>query len=187
MSPYFDSMRKWVQPAGPKEGRDPVRVSRAYVALRRGVLATSPAALGLAPSQRLPRVWAVLVDLEAGAEAVTVACVADGAASVYTGSGGGILGSGAAARVSAAAGRLLEVVEQVLDALPTADRIALPPAGSVAFLVLTYDGMRRLEVPAAEAQGSAAGGAGAADAAHELYAAARDVVAELHLVDAAGG
>ena len=182
MSPYFDSMRKWVQPAGPKEGADPVRVSRAYVALRRGVLAASPAALGIVPSERLPRVWAVLADLEVGAEAATVACVADGTASLYTSSAGGILGAGAEPRVASAAGQLLEVAERVLDALPVADRIALPPAGSVAFLVLTWEGMRRLEVPEAEAQGKAGMGA-----AQELYAAARDVVAELRLVDAAGG
>jgi len=180
MTSYFDGMRKWVQPAGPKEGRDPVRVSRAHVALRRGILATSPAALGIAPSERLPRVWAVLADLEAGADVMTVACVADGTASLYTGSGGGILGAGAEPRVASAAGQLLDVAERVLEALPPADRIALPATGSVAFLVLTYEGMRRLEVPEAEAQGSTG-------AAHELYVATRDVVAELRLADAAGG
>lgn len=184
MRPYFDSLRKWVQPAGPKEGRDPVRVSRAYVALRRGILATSPAALGLAPSERLPRVWAVLVDLEVDAEAVTVACVADGTASLYTGTGGAILGAGTQAAVAAAAGLLLEAAERVLDALPAADRIALPAAGSLAFLVLTYDGMRRLEVPEAEARDSAAGAAGAA---HELYVATRNVVAELRLAESPRG
>ena len=137
MTSSVDGLRRWVQPAGPKEGRDPVRVSRAYVALRRGVLAASPAALGIVPSERLPRVWAVLADLEVGAEAATVACVADGTASLYTGTGGGILGAGAQPAVRAAAGLLLEAAERALDALPAAERIALPAQGSVAFLVLT--------------------------------------------------
>ena len=180
MTSSVDGLRRWVQPAGPKEGRDPVRVSRAYVVLRRWVLAASPAALGLVPSERLPRVWAVLADLEAGTDVVTIACVANGTTSLYAGSGGAILGAGAQPAVRAAAGLLLEAAERVLDALPAADRIALPPAGSVAFLLRTYDGMRRLEVTAAEALGSTG-------AAHELYVATRDVVAELRLAESAGG
>lgn len=180
MTSYFDTIRKWVQPAGPKEGRDPVRVSRAFVALRRGVLAESPAHLGLAPTERLPRVWAVLVDHEAGAEVVTVTCVADGTTNLYSGSGGGIIGAGSVASVAAAAGSLLDVAERVLDALPAADKVALPAEGSVAFLVITYEGMHRVEVPDADAQLASAG------AAHELYLATQDVVTEVRLADAAG-
>lgn len=180
MTSYVDGLRRWVQPAGPKEGRDPVRVSRAHVALRRGILAASPAALGLVPSERLPRVWAVLADLEVDTDVVTIACVANGTASLYAGSGGAIQGAGAQPAVRAAAGLLLEAAERALDALPAADRIALPAQGSVAFLVLTWEGMRRLEVTAAEALDSTAG------PAHELYVATRDVVAELRLADAAG-
>lgn len=179
VSSYADGLRKWVQPAGPKEGQDPVRVSRVFVAMRRGVLAASPATLGLVPSERLPRVWAVLADLDVGPEVLTVACVADGTTSLYAGGGGAILGAGARSAVAAVAGQLLETAERVLDALPAADRIALPEAGSVAFLVLTWEGMRRLEVPEAVALDSKAG------PPHELYVATRDVVAELRLADVA--
>ena len=177
--PYFDAMRKWVQFAGPKEGRDPVRVSRAFTALRRSVLAASPADFGLAPSERLPRVWAVLVDLEVGADVAALACVADGSTSLYWGSGGGILGEGSGQPVAAAATRLLEVAERVLDVLPEADRIALPVTGSLAFLVLAYEGMRRLEVAEAETLKAGPG------AAHELHVATQDVIAALRLADAA--
>lgn len=178
--PFFDSVRKWVLPAGPKEGRDPVGVSRAFVALRRRVLAESPADLGLAPSERLPRVWAVLVDYAAGANVVTVTCVADGTTSLYSGVGGGIVGAGSVPAVAAAAGSLLDVAERVLDALPAADKVALPPVGSVAFLVMTYGGMHRIEVPEAEVMEVAAG------SVHELYVATGDVVTELRRADAAG-
>src|SRR5690349_21835458 len=52
-----------------------------------------------------------------------------------------------------------------------------PTAGHVAFVVLTFDGMHRLEVPERDAMT-------VAGAAHDLYVAAQGVVAELRKADA---
>lgn len=172
--PYFDNVRKWVLPAGPKEGRDPVGVSREYIAMRSRVFAVSSADLGLTPTERLPRVWAVLVDLPSE-RVTTVVCVADGTASLYAAGGGAIIGDGTIAAVTDAAARLLDTAERVLGGLPAGTSIGLPARGSAAFTVLTYDGMRRLEVAESEALGPAVG------AVRDLYAATREVVSELRL------
>jgi hypothetical protein len=169
--PYFDSFRKWVLPAGPKEGRDPVGVTREYIAMRSRVFATSPADLGLVPTERLPRVWAVLVDLPS--ERVTVVCVADGTTSLYATGGGVISGDGTMAALTDAATRLLDTAERALGGLPAGTSIGLPARGSAAFTVFTYDGMRRVEVAESEALGPAVG------AVQDLYAATREVVTEL--------
>lgn len=176
--PYFHSIRRWVLPSGPREGRDPVGVTRAYIAIRSRVFAASPADLGLTPTERLPRVWAILVDLPS--ERVTLVCVADGTTSLYAAGGGVIIGDGTVVALTDAAARLLDTAERVLGGLPVGTSIGLPARGSAAFTVFTYDGMLRVEVAESEALGPAVGAVG------DLYAATRAVVTELRLANETG-
>ena len=98
---------------------------------------------------------------------------------MYTSTGGGIIGAGSRPPVAAATARLLDVAEGVFDALPQADAYPLPARGHVAFVVLGYDGFRRME----QAERGLRPGDGPAGA---LYAAMQDVIAALRAADPAG-
>jgi hypothetical protein len=152
--------------------RRPDRPDPTYLALRARLLATTPETLGLVPTERLPRVWAVLADLRAGGGIVTVVTVADGTTSLYTSRGGGIIGAGTRPAVAAASARLLEACEAGLDRIPAVSEAALPPRGRVAWTVLTRAGMRRLtarEPSPADGQ----------ELALTLFLATHDVIAAL--------
>jgi hypothetical protein len=179
MSRYTDQLRKLAGPAGPLEGRDPVRASRTYVALRSRVLAATPAELGIVPSESLPRVWAVIADLPQDEVRVTVVAVADGTTSLYLSTGGWIIGAGSRPAVAAAGQGLLEAAEGALDALSVATNVALPPTGSLSFMVVAYDGIRRVELPDDEA-------AAADDMMRDLCRATREVVTQLQLAESQG-
>jgi hypothetical protein len=162
--------------AGASHGPDPI-----YLALRNRLLSTSPAALGIEPTDRLPRAWAVLADLPAGDGMVTVVVVADGTTSLYTSRGGGIIGAGSRPEVAAASANLLATCEGALDGLPQAAAVSLPPPGHVAWTVLARDGNHRLEALEAEAEAEAtAGGPGVAGS---LFVATHAVITALRLAE----
>ena len=148
-----------------------------YLGLRGQLLKASPSDIGLAPFPERPRVWAVLMDLAVREHHATIVGVADGTTSLYTSVGGGMLGSGMLPDVREATTRLLDTAERRLDDVAAADEAPLPAAGHVAFVVLAFDGMHRLEVPERDAMT-------VAGAAHDLYVAAQAVVAELRKADA---
>ena len=148
-----------------------------YRGLRGHLLTAVPAALGLAPSARRPRVWAVLMDLAVRDQHATIVGVADGTTSLYTSTGGGMLGGGRLPAVREATERLLDLAEARLDDVPPATETPLPAAGHVAFVILTFDGRRRLEVPERDAMT-------VAGAAHDLYVAAQAVVTQLRQIEA---
>lgn len=166
----------------PADGPAPGGVDPTYLALRGRLLGTSPSELGLVPTGRLPRVWAVLADLSVGGAFATVVGIADGTTSMYTSTGGGIIGAGSRPEVAAVTARLLEAAERCLDAMTaadTADLAALPAVGHVAFVALTRGAMRRVEVPEDEAQERPG-------PAHDLYLATHDVITQLRLAGARG-
>jgi hypothetical protein len=66
-----------------------------YLGLRRTMFTADPAELGLAPSERLPEVWAALMEIDLGGAVASVVAVADGTTSLYISNGGGVLGTGA--------------------------------------------------------------------------------------------
>jgi hypothetical protein len=117
------------------------------------------------------------MDLSVRDQFATLVGVADGTTSLYTSVGGGMLGGGRVAGVREATDGLLDVAERVLDDVPPATATPLPGTGHVAFVVLAFDGLHRLEV--AERDAMTVPGP-----AHDLYLAAQGVIGQLRQVDA---
>ncbi len=147
-----------------------------FLGLRGQLLGADPGSLRLAPSAGRAHVWAVLMDLAVRDQHATIVGVADGTTSLYTSTGGGMLGAGRVPAVREATTHLLDLAEQHLDQVPPATEAPLPSLGNVAFVVLTFEGMRRLELPERDAMTIAG-------AAHDLYVAAQAVVGQMRQVE----
>jgi len=131
------------------------RRNDAKVDLRMRLLGSDPASFGLKPSADLPRVWAALMEIGMPNGSASVVAVADGSASMYTGTGGGMIGAGEHESVRAPARAFLQTIEKLLDAIPVAEAAPTSRDGEYAFVALTFDGMRRaVDREAALSQGS---------------------------------
>lgn len=131
------------------------RRNDAKVDLRTRLLGSEPASFGLKPSADLPRVWAALMEIGMPNGSASVVAVADGSASMYTSTGGGMIGAGEHESVRAPARAFLQTIEKLLDAIPVAEAAPTPRDGEYAFVALTFDGMRRaVDREAALSQGS---------------------------------
>lgn len=112
--------------------------------LRRRALETPAAEFGIAPTEEFPRVYGVLMEWPVGDFIASVAALCDGNASLYTTADFGVIGGFAHERVRAAASAFVAAAAaQAEAAAPTADH-AYPEAGAAHFLLLTFDGVRRL-------------------------------------------
>ena len=106
------------------------------------VLTLDPAKAGLAPSDALPHVWGVVMDIGAEHGWASLVTLADGTTSLYTSGGGGVIGGGAHEPVVEASTRLLTLVEANLDLFEATDDLDPPGAGQTRLLVLTHEGTR---------------------------------------------
>jgi hypothetical protein len=106
--------------------------------LRSLLLSTRPGELGLTATDRLPRVWGALMEMNAGSAVVTVASLADGTTSLYLSTGGGILGGGDHPAVRAATYKFLDAIEAGLDNLTPVTELPLPGPGRFRLHALTY-------------------------------------------------
>jgi hypothetical protein len=146
-----------------------------FVGLRGQLVSGDPAAFGIAPSDRLPRVWGVLFEQGMRDAVATVVSLADGTTSLYTSTGGGVIGGSAHPGAVEATRRFLEVVEASLELTTPSDELPLPVPEEVRFNVLTYDGPRTASARQAEL----------GDQAHPLrllWLAAHGVVTELRRI-----
>ena len=111
--------------------------------LRLMILASKPADLGLAPTTELPHVWAALMEMRVRDALVTLVAVADGATSLYFGTGGGIIGGQSLETVRDANHKFLVGVEKFFDAkaFVARDKPLDTIVGAVSFAALTYDGL----------------------------------------------
>ncbi|MFN8622411.1 MAG: hypothetical protein U0869_16885 [Chloroflexota bacterium] len=112
-----------------------------YLQLRDAITKVVPLEHGLAPSEDLPRVWGVLVDVGLPPGPVTLVAIADTTTSFYLGSGGATVGVGGVPDVAAAARELLRRVDAALGAFSPTWETPIPPEGGVGFTALTYQGM----------------------------------------------
>jgi hypothetical protein len=69
-----------------------------FLRLRGQLLEVDPAELELSPSPRLPRVWAVLMEMGLDTGTASLVAVADGTTSLYLSTGGGVIGGGSTKR-----------------------------------------------------------------------------------------
>jgi hypothetical protein len=152
----------------------------AYLGLRHNLFTTDPAELGLAPSERLPDLWAVLMEIDLGGAVATVVAVADGTTSLYLSNGGGVIGTGAHPAVAQATAAFLDAAQAYLRAgwfAPVAEP-PLPGPERVRFNVLTYAGPGSVEAVTESLPG---GG----QPLSALFGAGNEVLTQIRLVQEA--
>jgi hypothetical protein len=149
-----------------------------YLELRTKALDVDPAAIGLAPTEKLDRVYGVILDLGYPEGPATLVGFSDGTTSLYTSSGWGVIGGGEHEVVAEATLRWLTVAESMIDDFEKADHSQLPQVGDVAFTVLTYDGRyRAVTQESAVDEGTSP--------LTPLFAAGHDVISELRQIEQA--
>ena len=151
-----------------------------YADLRTMALSADPTAIGLSPSEALPTVWGVVMDLAYPEGTATVVGLSDGTTSLYTSSGGGVIGAGEHEAVAAATLRWLRIAEESLPALRPSEDFLLPEPGEVAFAVLTYSGGHRGTATMKEFEREGTD-------LTALFFAGQDVITELRRVEEDGG
>jgi len=119
-----------------------------YQQLRDKVLALSSEDLKLTPSDQLPHVWGLLMELGFPKGAATLVVMANSDTSLYMQGGSGIIGGRLNPSVRQANRLMLLVAEKALAGLSPIDTFPLPKAGRVRFYVFTYSG--RLGAEASE-------------------------------------
>jgi hypothetical protein len=108
--------------------------------LRLQALRADPAEYGMKPSDELPHVFGVAVDMAYPNGTATLVAFADGTTSLYTSTGSGVIGGGGHPQVVRANRVLLRTGEDHLQAFAP-DTSENPPApGSATIRLLTYDG-----------------------------------------------
>ena len=118
-----------------------------FAGLRNQVLSLDPFSVGLTPTAELPRVFGLVMDTTYENGSATVVALADGTASLYTSSGGGVIGSGAYPEVRMAVAQVLQALEQSLDLFDLSAAGGLPPSGRTSMTALTYSGHRSVSAP----------------------------------------
>jgi hypothetical protein len=147
-----------------------------FLGLRGQLLGVDPAELGLSPSQRLPRVWAVLMEMGSDTGTASLVAVADGTTSLYLSTGGGVIGAGEHQAVRRASEAFLEAAEAHLDRLQAISEAPLPKTGAIRFHARTFDSLQSAEVEEGDLV------AGRSELT-PLFHAGHEVLTQLRLID----
>lgn len=107
--------------------------------MRLKLLQMNASEVGIAPTEALPHVWGVLIDMGYPNTLVTLLTIADGTSSVYIGQSG-VIGAGEHPPVRAAGEALLKTAEACLEIFTPGLGIEAPGDGEVRFHVLTHTG-----------------------------------------------
>jgi hypothetical protein len=120
-------------------------LSPAYTEMRDTLLAVTPETAGMQPTDVLPHVYGTLIDI--GFEVLySVAAFADGTTSAYDSTGGAVGHLGDLGDMAMMNRALLREVEAHLDQFEPVESSPLPAFGRVRITVLTYDGLRGIEL-----------------------------------------
>jgi hypothetical protein len=147
--------------------------------LRSKVLSMSPANLGLSPSQQLPNVWGIIMEMGYTETLASLVVLADGTTSLCLGYGGGFIGGGEYASVRTASARFLSVADHYHAGLQSAHTFPYPDVGRVKFYVLTFSGVLFADADEKEL----------VQKAHrlaDLFYAGHGVLTELRLIEQGG-
>jgi hypothetical protein len=121
----------------------PTMTDNLYEELRGTALAVEPRSIGVAPTDDLPHVFGVVMDIGMDLGTASLVAFADGSVSIYYSSGGGTIGAGAHEQVRSAAHRLLAIANSDLASFAPDLPDALPAEGSTQLTLLTFDGPAR--------------------------------------------
>jgi hypothetical protein len=118
-----------------------------YRDLREKALRVKPSEIRLRPTASLPRVYGVMMETGYPEGCSTLVALADGTASLYLGSGGGVIGGGDHRKIAKASRAFVLATEKALDRMPPSEGERLPPDGRVIIRALAYRGNRAVEAP----------------------------------------
>lgn len=113
--------------------------------LRRLVLSTSPADLGLMVDADPERVYGVLMETGYDAAVVTIVSLIDGTTSLYVSTGGGTIGVGEQEPVAEATRAFVAMAQVFVGQTEPTTTFDLPDLGRVRFHLLTVGGGRTAE------------------------------------------
>jgi len=164
-------------PAGP--GPEEIRAALAapddvYVELRQRALRSTPADHGLEGAEAGQAVWGMVVDHGLPNGTATLVAFAQGGASLYLSSGGGLAGANSNAAVQVAASNFVALASQHVGSGFTAESWPVPAAGEVAFWFLVGEKVVGVRAPDKDLR------AGTHPLA-PLYQSANAVLTRLHL------
>jgi hypothetical protein len=117
--------------------KDPAALSRQ---LREKALSVTAADLSLEPTEARLNVWGVLMELGYPQAVATLAVFADGSASLYINTGGGVIGAGEHKPVRAEAEKFLFATQSFVQHFERTGETPYPRAGRVRFYVRTFEG-----------------------------------------------
>jgi hypothetical protein len=145
------------------------------IGLRRLVLSTSPADLGLTVDADPERVYGVLMETGYDAAVVTIVSLIDGTTSMYFSTGGGTIGAGEQEPVAEATRAFVAMAQVFVGQTEPTTSFDLPDLGRVRFQLLTVGGSRTAEADENDL------GFGR-HALSPLFHAGQDVVTEIRLL-----
>lgn len=120
--------------------------------MRALMLKTTAQEAGVTPTDEFPKVYGVLMDMPIKGGTATVFAASTGDASVYTTSGFSIIGGYGHPAVSRSAKELVKTSQDYFaDAKPDSEH-AYPGSTAVFFYLLTFEGVRKIEVSLADVQ-----------------------------------
>ena len=146
--------------------------AEASAALRARLLNGSASEFSIQPDSS---VWGVLMETGYPEAAATVVSLADGTASIYFSSGGGVIGGGPHEAIATAARRVVSVAKSHLSGMVATSQYPLPEPGQVKFYILTTKGVLTVE----EAEETLGAGK---HSLSPLFYAAQDVITGLREV-----
>lgn len=114
--------------------------------LRQRMLTTPCSELGIEVSSEYPRIYGILMDFPIGKDTATVVSLSDGNASLYTTSTFGVIGGFGHENVRTAACAFVKAADSYYDESSPSTDFSYPPPEHSRFYLLTYNGVRMLEV-----------------------------------------
>ena len=121
-----------------------------YLELRDLLLEMNPYDHGFEPTERLPHLWGVMVEVGFCGGSATLVSLADGTTSLYLSNGETTVGVGEAAPVASASRRLVALADAAMSRVPPIWDQPLPEPGRARFVFLTYQGPVGAEAGEAE-------------------------------------
>jgi hypothetical protein len=112
-----------------------------YLGLRQMAFAQSREGLQLPASAKPTQPWGAIMEWGTGGGAMTLVAFADGSASIYLSSGGGMIGGQGQKNVNEAARNMVAVAAKVQPQMAATSTFPLPKQGEVVLYVLTDAGL----------------------------------------------
>jgi hypothetical protein len=126
----------------PKAERSPEEI---YMGLRKKAFAAVPERLGLSGAVAEGQAYGGVMEMGLSASVVTLVCLANGEASVYYRTGGGMVGGGGHENVRKVAQSFVEKLQRALPVMQPSPEQPLPGVDQIRFYALTPKGIRFVE------------------------------------------